>query len=294
MQIPDKDTDYFLKNLVSSKWLSEHLDDPELVILDCTNYAAPGTNADGYVTISGRENWKQGHIPGSHHADFTSSLSGVNKHYRNSLPSPKEFTFAMGFLGIGDDSKVVLYDSANSMWAARVWWMLRWIGFDNAGILDGGYRDWKSQSRHISNTLPSTNQQNLTLHLRPELFVTKETVLSLLNDRSTYLIDARSEAQFKGIECDLGLLGHIPGAINIPATSLLDPGSGRYLPGKQLAYLFPHNRDERTIVYCGSGIAAASNAFILNRLGYNNVSIYMPGLQEWIQVDGVPLIDQSR
>jgi thiosulfate/3-mercaptopyruvate sulfurtransferase len=293
MQFPDKSTDQFLEYLVSSKWLDEHLEDSDLVVLDCTNHAAPRTIKEGYVTVSGRESWGQEHIPGSNHADFSSNLSGDKTHYRNALPSPEQFVSAMGALGIGDDSRVVLYDKTNSMWAARVWWMLRWAGFDNAAVLDGGYRDWKLQGRRVSTTFPCTNQQILTLHSRPELFVTKEIVMSSLGDRSTCLIDALSEAQFNGKESDLGLSGHIPGAINIPATSLLEPEPGQYLSDKQLIKILPHNQYERTIIYCGSGIAAASNALIMSRLGYENVSIYMPGLQEWIQDDSAPLVNRS-
>jgi len=283
MHIPDKSDSPFAGNLVSSNWLDKHLDDPDLVILDCSNSAALRSNADGYVTVSGRDIWKQGHIPGSNHADFTDKLSGDKKRFRNTLPSPAQFVSAMGELGIGDDSRVVLYDNSNSMWAARVWWMLRWVGFDNAAILDGGFEDWKLWGRSVSITLPSTKLQTLTLNCRPELFVTKQVVMNSLDDRSICLIDALSEAQFKGEQSDLGLSGHIPGAINIPATSLLDPDSGRYLSEGHLASLFSNNRSERIILYCGSGIAASSNAFVMSCLGYNNVSIYMPGLQEWIR-----------
>jgi len=283
-----------MESMVSARWLSEHLDDPDLVVLDCTNFAELSANGESYRTVSGRRCWEDGHIAGSGFADFTSGLSGDDTQYRNALPDPDRFAAAMGALGVGDDSRVVLYDSVNSMWAARVWWMLRWVGFDNAAVLDGGWRNWKAEGGRISTEPPRHHDATLTPHPRPELFVTKEAVMAALGDGSTCLVDALSEAQFNGTGSALGLSGHIPGAMNIPAASLVDPVTTRYLPGEQLADSFPIEPSTRIILYCGSGIAAASNAYQMTRLGFANVTIYMPGLQEWVRDPDAPLINGPK
>jgi len=181
-----------------------------------------------------------------------------------------------------------------SMWAARVWWMLRWVGFDNAAILDGGWQSWEEEGRRTSTKSYRHPEASLTLSLRPELFVTREAVTVALGDEFTCIIDALSEAQFRGEASELGLCGHIPGALNIPAASLVHSDTGRYLPESQLADRFPENRSRRTIIYCGSGIAAASNAFTMTRLGFADLTIYMPGLQEWVQYADAPLVNGAK
>jgi len=280
-----------MESMVSTAWLEKHLDDPDLVVLDCTNLAEPGPNGRDYKTVSGRQHWEKEHIDRSGYADFTSDLSGDGSQFRNMLPDPEQFAAAMGALGVGDDKRVVLYDAKLSMWAARVWWMLRWVGFDNAAVLDGGWQSWTAECRRTSMAPSPYEAAVLTPRPRPELFVTREAVMAALDDDSTCLIDALSEAQFKGEKSQLGLCGHIPGALNIPAEDLVDPETTRFLPEDQLADRFPHSRDRRTIIYCGSGIAAASNAHAMTRLGFSDISIYMPGLQEWVYIDGAPLLN---
>ncbi len=188
----------------------------------------------------------------------------------------------MARLGVNTNSRVVLYDTAQSMWAARVWWMLRWIGFDAAGILDGGWQNWVANGGRVSDRPALHRVETLDYTLKPDVFVCKKALRSALEDGNVLLIDALSEAQFSGAESDLGLSGHIPWAINIPATSLLDTSSGCYLPLDQIAARLPEGRDTRTIIYCGSGVAASSVGFVMHRLGFDDVAIYMPGLQEWI------------
>lgn len=281
-----------MQSLVSAKWLYKNLKDINLVILDCSNLIGLENHSSGlikYITKSGYENWLYEHIPNSLHADFSFNLCGDSSNYRNTLPAPERFIKEIIKLGVGNNTKVVLYDDTNSMWASRVWWMLRWIGFDNAGVLNGGLKHWKSQGLPTTNKTiqtiqtTQTKKQSLDLKLRSELFVTKETVLNSLEETNTCLIDALSEAQFKGEESDLGLSGHIPSAINVSAESLIKSNSSCYRPENELTELFPFKAFEKVIIYCGSGIAASSNAFTMARLGYKNVSIYMPGLQEWIK-----------
>lgn len=280
-----------MDSLVSVEWLEKHLSDPDVVVLDCTNFAAFDDNKQIYKTVSGHKNWAAGHIPGSQHADFTAGLSSENLKYRNALPSVERFAAGMESLGVGNNRRVILYDSDQSMWAARVWWMLRWIGFDNSAILDGGLESWKLAGKSLSTTPQQIKTSNLSTNIRPELFTDKAAVINALHHKSTIIIDALSADQFYNRKSDLGLCGHIPGATNIPATSLLDPISLCYLPEKELQNHFPVDRFQKTIVYCGSGIAAASVAFVMDRLGFSDIAIYMPGLQEWIQDPNLPMSD---
>lgn len=271
-----------MDSLVSHTWLSAHLDDTDLVVIDCTNFAHWSESDGKYRTTSGRDHWIDEHIKGSRHADFTMpGFTGDTTHFRNTLPDPRAFAGAMANLGVHDGARVVLYDDAASLWATRVWWMLRWIGFDNAAVLDGGWQNWDAQGGQVSQTPRPYDPAELGHGHRPDLFVTRQDVLAAMSDGSP-LIDALSPEQFSGQQAELGLKGHIPGAINIPGTSLVDKISECFLPDDDLARLFPQNRSQPCIVYCGSGVAASAVAFVMTRLGYENVAIYMPGLQEWL------------
>ena len=268
--------------LVSHDWLSAHLDDPDLVVIDCTNFADWSNEMGLYRTTSGRDHWADEHIAGSRHADFTTpGFTGDASQFRNTLPDPQDFADAMARLGVHAGARVVLYDDAASLWACRVWWMLRWIGFDKAAVLDGGWQNWDANGGRVSETSDPINPAQLTSSLCPDLFVTRDDVVAVVKAGSV-LIDALSEGQFLGREAELGLRGHIPTAINIPGAGLIDLISECFEPLNTLAARFPQDHTKPAIVYCGSGVAAASVAFTMIRLGFEDVAIYMPGLQEWI------------
>lgn len=274
---------------MSTDWLAEHLLGPNLVVLDCTVFLRPAEEG-GYVRVSGRADYDAGHISGAGFADLITDLCDATKPIGFALPTPEYFCEAMGALGVGDDSRVVLYDRNNSMWAARVWWMLRWVGFDRAGLLDGGQKAWELDGHALSSEFVERVPATLTPTPRPDLIADRDEVMAAINDGSTCLIDALGEAQYKGERTTYGRPGHIPGASNTPAMSLLDPDDGRYLPLDVLAGRFPGDFQARTIAYCGGGIAASSDAFVLTRLGYTNVAVYTASLQEWAADPANPLV----
>lgn len=279
--------------LVSTQWLEDNLAEPtaetrNLVVLDCTVYLRPGEN--GFESISGRADWEAGHIPGAQFADLMGDLIDADSPWGYALPSPEKFCAAMGALGVGDDSAVVLYDNNQSMWAARVWWMLRWVGFDNAALLNGGFKAWTDEGRPvIPDSMLDPMPATLTPNPRPELIADKEEVMSSIGDGATCLIDSLPEPMYSGAVQAYARPGHIPGAINAAASSLIDPDSGRYLPLNLLAEKFPGDRQQRIITYCGGGIAASSDAFILTLLRYENVAVYTTSLQEWTADPDAPL-----
>lgn len=268
-----------MDTLVSTEWLSQHLHDPDLVVLDCTVRVERGEDG-GMRVLDARSDYESGHIPTAGFADLTGELSASDSQLSFALPSPDEFAAAMGALGVGDDSRVVLYSANNPAWAARVWWMLRWVGFDHAALLDGGLQAWKSEGRALSNEPVERPAQQLTVALRPTIVADQDEVRAAIDRGDATLIDALPEAVYEGKMPMYGRPGHIAGAVNIPATSLTD-GSGHYLPLERLAELHTGTHDARAITYCGGGIAASSNAFVMTRLGFTDVAVYMASLQEW-------------
>jgi len=267
------------ETLVTAEWLSQHLDDPDLVVLDCTVRVEPD-QAGGFRTVSGRAGYDSGHIPSAGFADLTADLADGNSPLGFALPTPERFCAAMGALGVGDDSRVVLYDANHSVWAARVWWMLRWAGFDRAALLDGGLGAWTAEGRPLSSEPATRPAKHLTPAPRPELIANREEVLASIGNSTVCLVDAMPEPHYRGAMAMYGRPGHIPGASNVPALALLDE-SGRYRPHDELAAMNHCDRDARAITYCGGGIAASSNAFVMTRLGFADVAVYMASLEEW-------------
>jgi len=268
-----------MDTLVSAAWLREHLDDPDLVILDATVLIESDASGN-FRSVNGRANYEAGHIPSAGFADLMGDLSDPGSPYDFGLPSPEQFAAAMGALGVGDDSRVVLYDAMGSSWAARVWWMLRWIGFDRAALLDGGLAAWSAEGGELSTEPASRSAKTLTVNLRPELIAGQDEVRASIEDDGINLIDALTEIHYRGEWSMYDQPGHIPGAVNVPVTSLFDE-TGHFLPQSELSELFDSDPDTRTITYCGGGIAASADAFVMTRLGFTDVAVYAASLQEW-------------
>jgi len=276
-----------MDTLVSADWLEGHLGDPDLVILDCTVVIEPD-GSGGLRSVNGRANYETGHIPTAGFADLLGDLSDSDSPFDFAMPSPEQFAAAMERLGVSDNSRVVLYDASGSVWAARVWWMLRWIGFDRAALLDGGLNAWTAGGRPLSTEPFSRPAGQLAVSLRPELIADRDEVLASIEDKSTTLIDSLPPAHYRGETTMYERPGHIPGAVNVPVFSALDE-TGSYRTLDELASVFDGDRDGRAITYCGGGIAASSNAFVMTRLGFTDVAVYAASLQEWTADPDLPL-----
>ena len=276
---PVSSADAPMDTLVSAEWLAQHIDEPDLVVLDCTVMIEQ--NEDGSMrSVSGHAAYAAGHIPGAAFADLMGDLADQKSSLAFALPAPEAFAAAMGALGVGDDSRVVLYDSNGSVWAARVWWMLRWVGFDNAAVLDGGLAAWTGGDRPVSTDSPQRSAKTLTVAVRPNLIADREEVAAAIADDGVHIVDTLPEASYRG---DIALYqrpGHIASAINVPVYSVVDQ-NGVFRPLQELADLRPDQRSDRHITYCGGGIAASANAFVMTRLGFTDVAVYTASLQEW-------------
>jgi thiosulfate/3-mercaptopyruvate sulfurtransferase len=280
--------------LVETDWLETHLTNPDLRVLDCT--VLFDTDDHGYYLASGREAWAQGHIPGSGFADLMSDLSDQESPLPFMMPPTTQFAAAMSRYGVGDGTRVVLYEASRNMWAnmwaARVWWMLRAFGFDQAAVLNGGWHKWTMESRPISTDPSPYPPARFTARPRPELMADKRDVLAAIGDSGTCLINALTAEDHAGSRAFYGRPGHIPSSVNVPATVIVDPVTHAYLPTAQLRAQFAAvgalNRG-RVITYCGGAIAASSDAFVLTLLGVSNVAVYDGSLLEWAVDPTLPM-----
>src|SRR5262245_43993024 len=280
--------------LVETDWLEVHLTDPDLRVLDCT--VLFDTDEHGFYLANGRDAWAQGHIPGGGFADLMSDLSDPGSPLAFMMPPATQFEEAMSRYGVGDGTRVVLYEASRdmwaNMWAARLWWMLRAFGFDQAAVLNGGWHKWTLEGRPVSTELCSYPPAHFTARLRPELIANKREVLAAIRDSDTCLINALTAEDYAGTTAYYGRPGHIPSSINVPTVALVDPVTHAYLPAEQLRAKFAAvgalDRS-RVITYCGGAIAACSDAFVLTLLGATNVAVYDGSLLEWTPDPTLPI-----
>lgn len=281
-----------IEPLISAEWLYENLDNPNLVILDATVLVEVDEQGE-MQTLSGRPNYNNSHIPGAIFADLMGDLSEQDSELTFVLPSPEQFATAMGRLGVGNDSTVVIYSASFPSWSARVWWMLKWIGFDNAALLNGGFNAWTSAGYPTSAEKVEPQAKQLSINLRPELVADRNEVFSSIGNQSVTIVDSLPEASYNGEMQMYARAGHIPGAINVPDFNHLDE-DGKYRPVDELDMLYDADRRNRAITYCGGGVSASSVAFNMHRLGFENVAVYMGSLQEWAPDPDNPMLIGSE
>jgi thiosulfate/3-mercaptopyruvate sulfurtransferase len=195
--------------------------------------------------------------------------------------------------GVGEGTEVVLYDRGNHAWAARVWWMLRACGFEAARVLDGGWQKWTAERRPTSTTSEPRAPGTFVPRPRPELFATKDEVRAAIDSARVTLVNALSPEEHRGTATTrFPRKGRIAGSHNVYCQSLVDPDTKAYRQRDELAALFDRAGAlgaECTIVYCGAGIAASSDALALTLLGVPNVAIYDGSLSEWTSDPTLPM-----
>lgn len=282
--------------LIETEALAARLGDPDLVVLDSTTHLIPDPKIT-YTVKPGREDFEKSHIPGAQFVDLQADLSDNTGRYgklRFMLPSPEAFAAAMGRLGVGDNSRVVLYSTTAPQWAARVWWMLRHYGFDNAAVLNGGFQKWAREGRPVE-TGPAKARPpaKFTISANRGLMVGKEAVHAAVGDPATCTINALSREQHLGTGGNVyGRVGRIAKSVNVPAATLIDPATGAFLPAADIRARFdavgafdkPH-----AIAYCGGGIAASTDALALVMLGHPDVKLYDASMSEWSNDDSLPM-----
>jgi thiosulfate/3-mercaptopyruvate sulfurtransferase len=278
-----------MDTLIEADWLIRHLDDPQLRILECSVTFVDA--ADGTISFhSGRADWEKGHIPGSAFADLIDDLADPESQLDFTLPSAERFARAMGALGVGKGTQVVLYDRTYGMWATRLWWMLRAFGFDDAAVLNGGFAAWRTAGGPIDDRPSAYALTTFEPHFRRGMFVGKDDVRAALSDPNTCLIDALRPHIYRGDQVPYARPGHIAGAINVPMVELTDADSKRFLDDDLLRERFSAALGRSSVItYCGAGIAATVDAFLLQRLGHQRVSIYDGSLSEWSADPSLPM-----
>jgi thiosulfate/3-mercaptopyruvate sulfurtransferase len=265
--------------LVETEWLASHLDTPGLVILDGSMHL-PTTQRDA------RAEYLAGHIPGALFFDID-DIADEKSPLPHMLPSSTKFASRMKKMGIGDGMDVVAYDSEGLYSAARVWWMFRAMGHDQAQILNGGLKKWKAEGRTLEDGPPRRRtERHFTARLNAGLVRDVGDVKALIGSKTAQIVDARAANRFEGTvpEPRQGLRsGHIPGSRNVPFASLLN-ADGTLKSAAELGAIFAKagiDAAKPVVASCGSGVTAGVIALALAILGRPDAAVYDGSWTEW-------------
>jgi thiosulfate/3-mercaptopyruvate sulfurtransferase len=266
------------KALISTAKLAASLGNPTLRVFDCTTYndpPRPGVD-EPYVPRPGRDSFDAGHVPGADFLDIAGEFSDRNSRLHFMMAPIGQLESAFSRHGIGEGSRVVLYSIGSMMWATRFWWMLRTLGFDNAAILDGGLDKWKAEGRPLENGPPNGYPTAVfEATSRPGLFVDKATVLASINKPGTVIVNALGPQFHQGLE---------PSRYGRPGSKGFTSRADAEAKFKSAGV----TRDKRVIAYCGGGISATIDLFLLHQLGYENLMLYDGSMGEWAKDPSLP------
>ncbi|KHL93008.1 3-mercaptopyruvate sulfurtransferase [Paenibacillus sp. IHB B 3415] len=292
---------------VTKRWLLARLYEPEQTIIDC-RFTLGKPEA-------GRESYEQEHIPGAVYLDLKLDLSSpVTEHGgRHPLPDPEVLAARLAKLGIGNDSRIVAYDDESGMNAARLWWLLRYLGHEQVFILEGGFSQWKAGKYPVTDHQPVRVPSTFTANVQPQMLVDVEEVRRVsvktagtgahveavtgVDTRTTaavaaspsalpILIDSRANDRYHGRNETLDPVGgHIPGAVNYFWKDTQN-ADGSFKSADELAVHFAGmDKNAEIIVYCGSGVTACPNVLALEKAGFKNVRLYAGSWSDWISYE---------
>jgi thiosulfate/3-mercaptopyruvate sulfurtransferase len=282
--------------LISTAALAAVLGQPSLRVYDCTTYLEPPPpgSDDPYVAVPGRKTFEEAHVPGADFLDLQGEFSDQATRLRFMMPATAALEAAFGRHGLGRESRVVLYSIGSMMWATRFWWMLRSLGFDGAAVLDGGFDKWKAEGRPTESG-PAKPYPPARFEARPRagFFVDKHAVLAATRDPRTAIVNALGPQFHRGLEPSrYGRPGRVPGSVNVPAATLVAPATKDFAALAEAEAKFAAQgvtRDKRVICYCGGGISATIDLFLLHQLGYENLTLYDASMGEWAKDATLPI-----
>jgi thiosulfate/3-mercaptopyruvate sulfurtransferase len=273
--------------LTETDELAQELDAPDFVIIDAS-WHMPGEDKDAYA-----EHLDE-HIPGAIFFDID-EIADTRSELPHMLPPPEKFSSRMRSMGIGDGSRIVVYDSRGLFSAARVWWMFRVMGVDDVTVLNGGLPKWKREGRPLESGPPRPRTpRHFTVRRNADLVRDAADVRWLIKDKSAELVDARSAERFAGKvpEPRQGLrAGHIPGAHNLPFAKLLNK-DGTLKSPREIERLFEDadvDLNKPVVTSCGSGVTACVLALGLAQTGHRRIAVYDGSWSEWGADQSLPI-----
>lgn len=267
--------------LISAARLCEHLDDPAWFVFDCRH--------DLFDFTRGAQLYRAGHIPGAYFAPVETALSGAKTglNGRHPLPGANDFAAFLAQLGVSENSQLVAYDDVGGQYAARFWWMARWIGLTQVAVLDGGHPKWLADGHPVSNdvSLPRADGA-VSACPDPSLVWTTEILMTRAEAGTCLVLDARAPERFRGETEPIDkVAGHIPGAANrffkanLQADLTMRPAAELK---REFAELLGDRRPADVVHQCGSGVTACVNLLAMEHAGLPGSKLYAGSWSEWI------------
>lgn len=264
--------------LVSTQWLAEHLQAPDVQVVDASWYL-PDMGRDA------KAEYMAAHIPGAVYFDID-EICDTDSPHPHMLPSQEKFSSRVRRLGLGDGNRIIVYDGLGMFSAARVWWMMRAMGHDDVAVLDGGFPKWRAEDRPVEDLPPVPRERHFSARLNNFVIRDITQMTKNLHSREEQVVDMRGPARFHGNEPEPrpGVRpGHIPGAINLPYTSLL-AADGTMRPTEELRTIVTDagvDPSRPVVTSCGSGVTAAIGLLALQRIGLKSLALYDGSWAEW-------------
>jgi thiosulfate/3-mercaptopyruvate sulfurtransferase len=287
---PNAELDNNESALVSCEELRQHLDRPDLVILDATFFLPRQQR-------SAREEYSRQHIQGAQYFDID-AIADRNNPLPHTLPSAEQFERQVGQLGIDNETWIIVYDHNHFFASARAWWMFRLFGHDKVKVLDGGLTWWKQLLFPLTDERKKPFPKIFHPMFRPELFVDLEQMREIQQQGNALILDSRSEDSFNGRRPlnEPGLQpGHIPGSLNLPYPHLFRQDDHRLQPVAQLRQLLSSaavDHSKPLVTSCGSGVSAAVLLLALYQMGIHEVPLFDGSWAEWGRRKDVPIEQQ--
>ena len=281
--------------LISTEELAALLGDPSLRVYDCTTTTVPpppGSDVP-YVAVPGLPAFEAAHIPGADFLDIQGEFSDQSTRLRFMMPPIPQLEAAFGRHGLGPGTRVVLYSSGTMWMSTRFWWMLRSLGCD-AAVLEGGFEKWRAEGRPTQSGKPTGYPPaTFVAAPRPGLFVDKAAVLGAIGQPGTVIVNALGDDLYKGRgPSRYGRPGRIPGSVQVSAATLVDPAGPGFTTLADAQAKFAAKGvtpDKHVIAYCGGGISATIDLFLLHQLGYDDITLYDASMGEWARDELVPI-----
>jgi thiosulfate/3-mercaptopyruvate sulfurtransferase len=268
--------------------LTQHLHDAAWVIVDCRHLLQDFK--------AGRRMYEAAHIPGAFHARGEEDLAGekTGRNGRHPMPDIDAFIAFLRELGVHEDTQIVAYDAGADMFAARFWYLCRYIGHDAVAVLDGGFAAWTGMMKPVSADVPERPRNGtIAAHVRPQLAVDAGAVLASLESKNFSLIDARGPDRFRGENETIDPVGgHIPGAINRPFRSNYTGPFGQFKNRDELRAEFESLGipPQQIVHQCGSGVSAAVNFLAMEIAGLSGARLYPGSWSEWCADPSRPMV----
>ncbi len=272
--------------LVSTTWLVANLGDPRLRVVDMRGKVLPPTEPKPHY-FARREDYDAAHIPGAVYLNWLTDIVNLDDPVPVQVAPPAKIARVLGALGIGDDSRIIIYDDWYSMYAGRLLWVLRYYGFEHARILNGGLLKWLADGHTLTSEVPTYPPATFTPRPQPELRKEADQVLAALGT-GTLLLDARSAREFHGEESRASRSGHIPGAINVFYQNLLSADDHTYASPEALRERFAAAgidlstvAEREVVAYCNGGVSATPTALAFELATGKRAALYDGSWNEW-------------